>query len=70
MKTKAIFLFAVICVAFSIYSYTLQNKKNALSALSLMNVEALANGEIGSAMCLGEGSVDCPNHYAKVLYYQ
>lgn len=70
MKTKVIFLCVVICAAFSIYSYALQNKESALSALTLTNIEALANGEIGSAMCLGSGSVDCPHNHAKVLYYQ
>ncbi len=70
MKTKVIFLCVVICAAFSIYSYALQDKESALSALALMNVEALANGENGgSAYCMGSGSVDCPDTHVKVLFY-
>lgn len=71
MKTKVIFLCVVICMAFSIYSYTLQNKESALSALTLMNVEALAHDEhTNTVLCVSTGSVDCPNNHVKVEYYK
>lgn len=70
MKTKVIFLCVVVCAAFSIYSYVANNKEGALGDLALMNVEALANGEIGMAICVGDGSVDCPHSNVKVLYYK
>ena len=58
-------------MAFSIYSYTLQNKESALSALTLMNVEALAHDEhTNTVLCVSTGSVDCPNNHVKVEYYK
>ncbi|EXZ43436.1 hypothetical protein M128_3216 [Bacteroides fragilis str. S6L8] len=37
----------------------------------MMNVEALATGEGTSpAICVGTGSVVCPNDGSKVLYYR
>ena len=69
MKTKVIFLCVVVCAAFSIYSYIAHNKEHTLEDLALMNVEALASGEIGMIMCLGDGSIDCPTTHVKVQYY-
>ena len=48
----------------------MREKREDPSSLVMMNVEALATGEGTSpAMCVGYGSVVCPNDGSKVLYY-
>ena len=67
MKIKILAVLAVVTVV--IVSMFMREKREDPSSL-VMNVEALATGEGTSpAMCVGYGSVVCPNDGSKVLYY-
>lgn len=69
MKIKILAVLAVITVV--IVSMFIREKRENPSSLVMMNIEALATGEGTSpAMCVGYGSVVCPNDGSKVLYYR
>ncbi|WP_084821387.1 NVEALA domain-containing protein, partial [Bacteroides fragilis] len=54
-----------------VVSMFMREKREDPSSLVMMNVEALATGEGTSpAICVGTGSVVCPNDGSKVLYYR
>ena len=60
MKIKILAVLAVVTVV--IVSMFMREKREDPSSLVMMNVEALATGEGTSpAMCVGYGSVVCPN---------
>ena len=66
MKTKfriiAIACLAVVGMLFPSFASTEQDGN-----WSLENIEALSRGEeLGTIECLGNGSVECPTHNAKV----
>lgn len=68
-KMKKILIFAVISASF-VAGY-LHNRQTSteMSSLLLENVEALATPESSGAICMGSGSVDCPEYHTKVEYY-
>lgn len=68
MKIKILVVLVVITVV--VVSIFIREKREDPSSLVMMNIEALATGEGTSpAMCVGYGSVVCPNDGSKVLYY-
>ena len=69
MKIKSLAVLAVVTVI--VVSMFMREKREDPSSLVMMNVEALATGEGTShAICVGTGSVVCPNDGSKVLYYR
>lgn len=68
MKIKILAVLAVVTVI--VVSMFMREREDP-SSLVMMNVEALATGEGTSpAICVGTGSVVCPNDGSKVLYYR
>ena len=68
MKIKILAVLVVITVV--VVSIFIREKRQAPPSLVMMNLEELATGEGTSpAMCVGYGSVVCPNDGSKVLYY-
>ena len=69
MKIKILAVLVVITVV--VVSIFIREKREDPSSLVMMNIEAVATGEGTSpAMCVGYGSVVCPNDGSKVLYYR
>ena len=66
MKIKILAVLAVVTVV--IVSMFMREKREDPSSLVMMNVEATGEGT-SPAMCVGYGSVVCPNDGSKVLYY-
>ena len=65
MKIKILAVLAVVTVI--VVSMFMREKREDPSSLVMMNVEALATGEVTSpAICVGSGSVVCPNDVSKV----
>ena len=68
MKIKILAVLVVITVV--VVSIFIREKREDPSSLVMMNIDALATGQGTSpAMCVGYGSVVCPNDGSKVLYY-
>lgn len=60
---------ATIIASVSISS-NYQTNSEQINKLLLENVECLSFPETGNpSLCMGIGSVDCPNTYLKVIYY-
>lgn len=69
MKIKILAVLAVVTVI--VVSMFMRRKREVIHPMIMMNVEALATGEGTSpAICVGTGSVVCPNDGSKVLYYR
>ena len=66
MKLKLKLAFLAMCVCGLIYVCVSKKKEAITDSLQLMNIEALASGESGGAVCKGVGSVSCPIDGSKV----